>query len=84
MNPLLVKFNTKHTTAPFSKIKNEHFKPAFKEAIKRAKEEINLITEQSAKPTFKNTVEALEFSGITLDRLSSVFFNMNSAETNEE
>ena len=84
MNPLLVKFNTKHTTAPFSKIKNEHFKPAFKEAIKRAKKEINLITEQSAKPTFKNTVEALEFSGYTLDRLSSVFFNLNSAETNEE
>ena len=84
MNPLLVNFNTKHTTAPFSKIKNEHFKPAFKEAIKRAKEEINLITEQSAKPTFKNTIEALEFSGYTLDRLSSVFFNLNSAETNEE
>ena len=84
MNPLLQPFNTKHTTAPFSNIKNEHFKPAFKEAICSAKAEVDTIAENSEKPTFKNTIEALEFSGEILDRLSSVFFNLNSAETNDE
>ena len=83
-NPLLQKFKSKHTTAPFSKINNEHFKPAFKEGIKRAKAEIDTITNNTDVPTFKNTIEALDFSGYTLDRLSSVFFNLNSAETNDE
>jgi len=83
-NPLLQKFKSKHTTAPFSKIKNKHFKPAFIEGIKRAKAEINTITNNTEVPTFKNTIEALDFSGYTLDRLSSVFFNLNSAETNDE
>ena len=83
-NPLLQKFNTKYTTAPFTQIKNEHFKPAFKEAIKKAKAEIDIITDNDESPTFKNTIEALDFSGYTLDRLSSIFFNLNSAETNDE
>ncbi|MCB0473135.1 MAG: M3 family metallopeptidase, partial [Flavobacteriaceae bacterium] len=83
-NPLLQKFNTKYTTAPFSQIKTEHFKPAFKEAIKIAKAEIDVIAHNPVVPTFENTIEALEFSGQTLDRLSSVFFNLNAAETNEE
>jgi len=83
-NPLLQKFKSKYTTVPFSKIKNEHFKPAFKEGIKRAKAEIDTITNNTEVPTFKNTIEALDFSGYTLDRLSSVFFNLNSAETNDE
>ncbi len=83
-NPLLQKFNTKHTTAPFSQIKNEHFKPAFKEAIKKAKAEIGAFTNNTSVPTFENTIETLEFSGKTLKRISSVFFNLNSAETNDE
>ncbi|HBK70849.1 MAG TPA: peptidase M3 [Flavobacteriaceae bacterium] len=84
MNPLLQKFNTPHTTAPFSKIKNEHFKPAFKEAIVKAKAEIDEITKNNKEATFENTIEKLDFSGYTLDRLSSIFFNLNSAETNDE
>jgi len=84
MNPLLQPFNTPHTTSPFSKIENKHFKPAFKEAIAKAKAEIDMITEKSKEATFKNTIEALDFSGYTLDRLSSIFFNLNSAETNDE
>ncbi|WP_419213852.1 M3 family metallopeptidase [Maribacter sp. X9] len=80
MNPLLSPFDT----APFSKIKNEHFKPAFLQAIEDAKAEIDAITSNTDAPTFKNTIEALEFSGQQLDRVSSVFFNLNSAETNEE
>lgn len=83
-NPLLKKFDTPFTTAPFSKIKNKHFKPAFVEGIKLAKEEIDDIINNSDVPTFENTIEALDFSGQILDRISSVFFNLNSAETNDE
>ena len=79
-NPLLQSFDT----APFSKIKNEHFKPAFMQAIEDARAEIDAITKNTDAPTFINTIEALEFSGQQLDRVSSVFFNLNSAETNEE
>ncbi|WP_282054635.1 M3 family metallopeptidase [Maribacter luteus] len=79
-NPLLQSFDT----APFSKIKNEHFKPAFLQAIEDARAEIDAITKNTDAPTFENTIEALEFSGQQLDRVSSVFFNLNSAETNEE
>ncbi|MFK5958447.1 MAG: M3 family metallopeptidase [Lutibacter sp.] len=83
-NPLLNNFNTLYSTAPFSKIKNEHFQPAFVEAIKISKEEINKIIDNKEVPTFENTIEALDFSGQLLDRISSVFFNLNSAETNDE
>ena len=79
-NPLLTSFDT----APFSKIKNEHFKPAFMQAMKDARQEIDAITDNEETPTFANTIEALEFSGQQLDRISSIFFNLNSAETNEE
>ncbi|HDZ06982.1 hypothetical protein LCGC14_0051740 [marine sediment metagenome] len=80
MNPLLSPFDT----APFSQIKNEHFKPAFLQSIEDARAEIDAITENTDAPTFENTIESLEFSGQQLDRISSVFFNLNSAETNEE
>ncbi|SIS83593.1 peptidyl-dipeptidase Dcp [Zobellia uliginosa] len=80
MNPLLTPFDT----APFSQIKNEDFKPAFLQAMKEARAEIDRITENSEAPSFANTIEALEFSGQQLDRISSIFFNLNSAETNEE
>ena len=79
-NPLLSPFDT----APFSKIKNEHFKPAFLQAIEDARAEIDAIVNHTSEPTFENTIEALEFSGQQLDRVSSVFFNLNAAETNEE
>ena len=80
MNPLLEKFDA----VPFSQIKNEHFKPAFLQAMDHARTEIDAIVTNAEPPTFKNTIEALEFSGQQLDRISSVFFNLNSAETNEE
>lgn len=83
MNILNKKFNTPFNTAPFSKIKNSHFLPAFKHAIEEAKSEINFIVKNSEKPTFENTIEALDYSGEQLDRISSIFFNLNSAETNE-
>ncbi len=79
-NPLLTPFDQ----APFAHIKNEHFKPAFLEAIEKARKEIDQIAESDETPTFENTLEALDFSGRQLDRVSSIFFNLNSAETNEE
>lgn len=80
MNPLLTPFDT----APFSKIKNEHFKPAFLQAIDDAKSEIDAIANAKEAPNFENTIKALDFAGQHLDRVSSVFFNLNSAETNAE
>ncbi|MBW2938769.1 M3 family metallopeptidase [Aureisphaera sp. CAU 1614] len=79
-NPLLVPFDT----APFSKIKNEHFLPAITDLITKTKEEINRITSNAEKPTFQNTVVALERTGVQLDRVTSIFFNLNSAETDDE
>ncbi len=83
MNILNTPFATPYNTAPFSKIENEHFLPAFKIAIDEAKKEIDAITASLEKPSFKNTIEVLEFSGQQLDRISSIFFNLNSAETND-
>ncbi|WP_348810394.1 M3 family metallopeptidase [Flavobacterium maritimum] len=84
MSILTHHFNTKHNTAPFSKIRNEDFLPAFKKGIELAKGEIDAIVRNPIKPTFENTIEALAFSGDVLDRISSIFFNLNSAETNDE
>ncbi|RTY86885.1 M3 family metallopeptidase [Flavobacterium sp. RSP15] len=84
MSILTHPFNTKYNTAPFSKIKNEDFLPAFQKGIELAKAEIDVIVQNPIKPTFENTIEALAFSGDVLDRISSIFFNLNSAETNDE
>ena len=77
-------FQTKHNTAPFSQIKLENYKPAFEETIAKAKTEVDAIITNPEPPTFENTIEALDFSGEALDRLSSIFFNLNSAETCDE
>lgn len=71
-------------TAPFSQIKTTDYEPAFDEAIKQAKAEIQQIITNTDAPTFENTIEAMSFSGMPLDRISNIFFNLNSAETNEE
>ena len=84
MNVLLSKFTTKYNTAPFSQIKNEDFLPAFIKGIELAKAEIDAIVQNPIQPTFENTIEALAFGGAILDRISSIFFNLNSAETNDE
>ena len=84
MNSLTQQFTTTHDTAPFSKIKNDDFIPAFEIAIEAAKKEIEDIADSSTTPTFENTLEALAYSGMQLDRVSSIFFNLHSAETNDE
>ena len=83
MSLLNKRFKTPYNTTPFSKIKIEHFLPAFIKAIEDAKIEIAEIADSKEKPTFTNTIEALDYAGEQLDRISSLFFNLNAAETNE-
>lgn len=82
-NPLLQEFSTVLDTAPFSKIKEIHFEPAILRGIEIAREEIDQITNNPETPTFENTIVALDSSGETLGRITSIFFNLNSAETND-
>ena len=84
MNLLLKPFDTAYQSAPFQEIKEEHYLPAFRELIKKTEEEIKQISENPENPTFENTVEALAYSGEQLDVVSNIFFNLNSAETNDE
>tara|TARA_B100000768_G_scaffold70326_1_gene67489 strand:- start:434 stop:2449 length:2016 start_codon:yes stop_codon:yes gene_type:complete len=70
--------------APFNQIKNSDYLSSIELAIKELKFEIDLIIDNKNKPTFENTIEALDYTGIKLDRITSIFFNLNSAETNEE
>lgn len=79
-NILLTSFDL----APFSKIETADYEPAFDRAIADAKSEIQKIIDQNEEPDFQNTIEAMAFSGMQLDRISTVFFNLNSAETTDE
>ncbi len=82
-NPLLADFNTIHQTPPFDKITEADYMPAFQEAIKLAKADIKTIVENQDEPTFENTMLAMEYAGSKLDAVSSIFFNINSANTND-
>ncbi len=83
-NPLLSDFITPYQTAPFNDIKPEHYIPAFLTAMEKGRSEIAAIIANSSAPTFSNTIETLENSGKLLGRISNIFFNINSAETNED
>ncbi|MCL1673969.1 M3 family metallopeptidase [Elizabethkingia meningoseptica] len=83
-NILLEYFQTPFHTAPFDQIKNEDYLPAFQELIKKSETEIEQIASNPEAPTFSNTIEALAYSGEQLDIVSNIFFNLNSAETNDE
>jgi peptidyl-dipeptidase Dcp len=82
-NPLLGKWTTPFGTPPFDLIETTHFKPAVEEAIKSAAEEIKIITDNTDRPDFENTIASLDRAGETLGRITSVLFNLNSAETNK-
>ncbi|MBL7472841.1 M3 family metallopeptidase [Robertkochia sediminum] len=84
MNILNTPFNTTYSTPPFSKIETAMFKTAIPEEIEKARKEIEAIANNTATPTFSNTIEALEFSGEQLEVITSIFFNLNNAETNAE
>jgi peptidyl-dipeptidase Dcp len=83
INPLLTDWNTPFQAPPFEQIRNEHYLPAFRTAIENAESEIDAIVENNEKPDFENTVAALELAGKQLKHISSVFFNLEEAETND-
>ncbi len=84
MNPFFQAYDTPYNVPPFDKIKNEHFKPAILEGIKRHEEEINAIANAASEPTFDNTILAMENAGELLSNVNVVFSNFNSANTNKE
>jgi len=83
-NPLLVKWDTPYQTPPFDKIKPVHYLPAFISAISEAKMEVDAIALSKEEPNFENTILALERSGMTLSRISGIFFNILEADANKE
>ncbi|MDB4013047.1 M3 family metallopeptidase, partial [Cyclobacteriaceae bacterium] len=83
-NPFFSPFETPFQMAPFNLIKNSHYLPAIEQGILEARIEISEITEHLDPPSFENTIEALEGSGVLLDQVSNVLFNLNSAETSDE
>ena len=83
VNPLLQEWNTPFGTPPFQEIETVHFKPAVEESIMFAADEIKAIADNPSQPTFDNTIAALDRAGETLGRITSVLFNLNSAETNK-
>ncbi len=83
-NPLLTESPNKWGAPQFDKIRNEHYLPAFEEGIRQAKAEIDAIVNNPEAPTFENTIEALEYSGLVLDRVSGIFFNLLEANSDEQ
>jgi len=82
-NPLLARWSAAFGLPPFGKIKPQHFRPAFAAALKEHKTEIARIAGETARPTFANTIVALEKSGRLLDRVAGVFYNLAGSHTNE-
>ena len=83
-NPLLATYHTPHQTTPFHLIKTEHYEPAIQTGMEVHDHEIESIINNPEEPTFANTIIALERSGALLDRITTVFGNLLSAETNDE
>ncbi len=83
-NPLLGTWRTPFKAPPFGSIEPKHFMPAFRLALREHKAEIKEIAERDAKPSFANTIVALEKAGALLTRVSQVFFNLSSAHTNPD
>ncbi len=83
-NPFFKAYKTPYETPPFDKIKNEHYEPAIDKGIEEHKKEINSIVVVRSVPTFENTILRLEESGKLLSKVTSVFFNLLSAESDDE
>ncbi|WP_299576318.1 M3 family metallopeptidase [uncultured Sunxiuqinia sp.] len=83
-NPFLKTYETPFEVPPFGEIKIEHYLPAVEEGIKQHQQEIEVITSNPEAPTFENTILAMDVSGDLLDRVTTVFYNLNSANTNPE
>ena len=83
-NPLLAEWDTPYATPPFDKIKITDYEPAFETAIAVSRAEIDAIVNNPAKPTFKNTIVAMERQGALLDRIAGIFYNLREADTSDE
>lgn len=83
-NPFLTEFQTEHGVPPFDKIKLEHYEPAFLKGIEEQNANIDAIVNNSEAPTFENVIVALDNSSPTLDRVSTIFYNMTEAETTDD
>jgi peptidyl-dipeptidase Dcp len=83
-NPLLEQFKTPYQTTPFHLIRPEHFEPAFKELIDQSEKEFKQLISNKEKPTFENTILPIEQGADEITRLSSILFNLNSAETSPQ
>ena len=83
-NPLLTESKAPFGAPEFDKIRTEHYLPAFEAGIKEGKADIDAIVANPDEPTFENTIEAMERSGSTLNRVASIFFNLMEAHTSDE
>lgn len=83
-NPFFEDYGTPFNVPPFERISEEHYLPAFKKGMEDQKAEIQAIIDNSEDPTFDNTVVALDNTGILLEEVASVFFNLTSSDTNEQ
>lgn len=83
-NPLLTQSTLPYGAPQFDKIKTEHYFPAFEKGIEEMKAEVDAIVANQEEPTFENTIVALERAGETLGRVSSIFYNLMEADTNDE
>ncbi|MGA2045993.1 MAG: M3 family metallopeptidase, partial [Roseiarcus sp.] len=82
-NPLLEPWTGPFEAPPFAAIRAEHFRPAFDAALERSRAETAEVADNSAAPTFANTIDALERAGAALDRVASVFFNLAGAHSDD-
>ena len=83
-NPLLAEWTTPHATAPFSAIELAHYEPAFDAAIACSRAEVEAIVKNPRKPSFVNTIVALERQGELLGRIEGLFFNLLEADATDE
>lgn len=83
-NPFLKPYNTPFEVPPFQEIEIAHYMPALDQAIEESRAEIQAIAENQEAPTFQNTIEQLEASGALLEKVTTVLFNLNSAETSDD
>src|SRR5690606_34952101 len=83
MNPFFTAYNTPFEVPPFDQIENRHFKPAMERGMEEQVKEIEEIVSSKEEPTFENTIAVLDQTGKLLDKVQTVFYNLNSAHTND-
>ena len=83
-NPFFAEYNTPFDVPPFEKIMEEHYMPAFLKGMEEQRKEIETVVNNNEPPTFENTIEAMENSGSLLTKVGNVFYNLTSANTNDE